>query len=163
MWTRGRVPESFPIVYCKLRPLYSGNFPILNYGHCSCATNGQNQYEFPSESGQSWLTGVKQLKIVAVLEDFSRFYPSYNVSRPLCTQGVLNFQTRGILRLERVIITSYVSVVIQRDPSNNQKLRCSILVHITISVAKRRYLLVAWLCQIHSSWFFLEVSLLLPC
>ena len=28
-------------------------------------------------------------KILAALEDFSRFYPFFKVSRPLCTQGVL--------------------------------------------------------------------------
>ena len=51
--------------------------------------NGQNQYKFLSENGQSRLTGAKQLKIFAVLEDFSCFYPFFDISRPLCTRGVL--------------------------------------------------------------------------
>ena len=48
-------------------------------------------------------TGIKELKIFAILEAFSHFY---NVLRPLCTQGVLNFQAHGIWRLIRYRVHS---------------------------------------------------------
>ena len=90
MLTIYRSPESFPIVYCMLQSLYTGNLPTPNYGHQSHA-----QWK-KSIQISLWKQIVstywhKSWKLFAVLEDFSHFYPFY-VSRPLYTQGTLNLQ-----------------------------------------------------------------------
>ena len=61
MQTRGRSPKLFPIVYCTLRSLYSGNLPTLKIRTLKSRPNGQNQYEFPSESGQSHARSILML------------------------------------------------------------------------------------------------------
>ena len=101
------VPNYSLIVYCTLRPPYSGNIPTLKYRHWSHIPKEKINTNFPLKTDslmQDQVTGVRKLswKIFAFLEDFSHFY-SFYVLRPLCTRGALNFQTRGIRWLVRVV------------------------------------------------------------
>ena len=71
MRTRARGPESFPIVYCILWPLYNGNLSTPNYDTV-VTPNGQNQYKFPWKRRVStyWCKRVEKyllvLKILAI-------------------------------------------------------------------------------------------------
>ena len=93
----GQDPESFSVVYYTLWPLYSGNLPTPNYGYCSHAQTDKNN------TNSLWKQTVSTYWCINILEELSHFYPFYNVSRPLCIQGVLKFQIHGIQRLEMVI------------------------------------------------------------
>ena len=77
MQTNGCGPESFP-VHSNLRIAETSLLRVTD-------TKDTPQWiKFLSKNRQqnSW-------KIFTVLEDFSHFYPFFDVSRPLCTQGVL--------------------------------------------------------------------------
>ena len=83
MQTRSRGPESFPIVYCTLRPPYRGNVPTLKYRQPQ--RSKINNYKFPSENRQSharvtyWYNRVE--KSFVFLDNFSCFYSFYNASQ----------------------------------------------------------------------------------
>ena len=81
--TRSRGSKSFLVVYCTLRPPYSGNLPTLNHGHSSHAPTVKINKNFPSENGQSHARATG-LKIFAFLEEFSCIYSFDNVLKLLC-------------------------------------------------------------------------------
>ena len=95
MQTRCHGPELFPIVYCTLRPPYSGNLIT----DTEVMPNGQNQCKFPSKSGQSQLTGVKELRYIFKVLAIS----IHSMFQGLFALKKRYFQIRGIRRLERVV------------------------------------------------------------
>ena len=88
MWTRGCGPELLVPIYIAIsiqqKPPYSEIRTLKSH------PNGQNQYKFPSEGGQSHarLTYCCE-RAERYLPFLSHFYSFYNVLRPLCTQGAL--------------------------------------------------------------------------
>ena len=50
-----------------------------------------------------WPHPLSYLLQVVYSWSFSHFYPFLTISRPLCTQAALSFQTRGIWQLEGVV------------------------------------------------------------
>ena len=93
-------PQSWIIPYSSLYIATSVYLPTPNYGH---APKDKINANFPLKVDSLDLHVEKYLLF---FKSLAISIHSSNVLRPLCTQGVLNFRTRGIQQLERVITLS---------------------------------------------------------
>ena len=121
MRTRACSPKSFPTDYCTSWPLHSWNLRLWP----NSRPIGQNQYQFPSKSRQSRFTSATRV------EDFSRYYPPFYGSRPLCKLSNSWHMTTGkgrlITRCTLCIKDTSLLQTLQRGPAATvfQRFHCT--------------------------------------